>query len=218
MYNLLVSDVAGTVVSDDGVVLACFEDAIRVVAPESWENEGNRFLAYAQETMGQSKGAVFSAMLGDSALAVRANEEFDRFYRERLDEVSAFDGVEEFFHELAQQGIRIALNTGFTRVTMDALLETFGWADLIDFSVTPAEAGSGRPHPDMIHRSMHLAGVNDPQAVMVVGDTVSDIESGRAAGAGMVVSVLTGAHSRETLEAAHPDHIVDDITGIRSLL
>jgi phosphoglycolate phosphatase-like HAD superfamily hydrolase len=65
---------------------------------------------------------------------------------------------------------------------------------------------------------MSLSGVTNPAEVIVVGDTVSDVESGRAAKAGLVVSVLTGAHSREVLDEAQPDAILDSITEIRQFL
>jgi phosphonatase-like hydrolase len=218
MYKLLVSDVAGTIVSDDGVVMRAFEEAFKSVVPERWALESETFRAYAMETMGQSKGAVFMAMLNDQKLAQQANDEFDTVYREMLADVEPLPGVTEFFRDIRSEGTLVALNTGFTRETLDALLEKVGWSRLVDYSVTPAEAGSGRPSPDMIVKAMSLSGVTNPAEVIVVGDTVSDVESGRAAKAGLVVSVLTGAHSREVLEQAQPDAILESITEIRQFL
>ena len=51
----------------------------------------------------------------------------------------------------------------------------------------------------MIFGAMDRLGVPDPAAVVVVGDTLSDLEAGARAGAGAVIGVLTGAHSRATL-------------------
>lgn len=218
MFRVLVTDVAGTIVSDDGVVLRCFEEAVRSVAPERWELDGESMRQYAKDTMGQSKGVVFQAMLHDHGLAEQANDEFDRVYRELLSDVHPIPGVEEVFERLRSAGIRIVLNTGFTRPTLDALVTKMGWDTLVDASVTPAEAGEGRPSPAMISHSMRLAAVSLSSEVAVVGDTVSDVESGRAAGAGMVISVLTGAHTREVLEGAGPDQIVGSIVEVPELL
>ena len=52
---------------------------------------------------------------------------------------------------------------------------------------------------------------------MVVGDTLRDLHMGRAAGAGLVVGVLSGAGSRELLEP-HCDHVIDDVHALESLL
>ena len=47
-----------------------------------------------------------------------------------------------------------------------------------------------------------------------MGDTVSDLEAGKAAGAGAVVGVLSGAHDAATLEAASPTAVLADVTGL----
>jgi phosphoglycolate phosphatase-like HAD superfamily hydrolase len=65
---------------------------------------------------------------------------------------------------------------------------------------------------------MARLGVDDPRAVVVVGDTVSDLEAGTAARAGAVVGVLTGAHDEAALEAAPHTAILPDITGLIGLL
>ena len=52
----------------------------------------------------------------------------------------------------------------------------------------------------------------------VVGDTVSDLEAGHAAGAGAVIGVLSGAHDEAALAAASPTAIIADVTGLLALL
>ena len=54
-------------------------------------------------------------------------------------------------------------------------------------------------------------------SVVVVGDTASDVLSGRAAGAGLVVGVTTGAHSREQLLAAGADVVLDSVRELAGL-
>jgi phosphoglycolate phosphatase-like HAD superfamily hydrolase len=60
--------------------------------------------------------------------------------------------------------------------------------------------------------------VPDPAAVVVVGDTLSDLEAGARAGAGAVIGVLTGAHSRATLLTGPHTELIDDITQLIRLL
>jgi phosphoglycolate phosphatase-like HAD superfamily hydrolase len=50
-----------------------------------------------------------------------------------------------------------------------------------------------------------------PHEVMIIGDTLADIECARALGA-VVVTVLTGYSPREDLIAARPDYVLDDLT------
>lgn len=217
-FRLLVSDVAGTIVRDDGLVIRCFSEAIQAVAPERFRADGEAIVAYATRTMGQSKADVFGQMLSDPALASQANGEFDRLYRTYLDQVEPIDGALDAIRTLRAHGVRVVLNTGFTRETLDSLLSTLNWEGEFDGSVTPAEAGAGRPSPLMIERSMHLTSIDSPEHVAVVGDTLSDIESARAAGVGMALAVLTGAHSEEVLKGGQPDHIVDSVADAVDLL
>ena len=65
----------------------------------------------------------------------------------------------------------------------------------------------------MIFGAMDRLGVPDPAAVVVVGDTVSDLEAGAKADAGAVIGVLSGAHDRDTLlEATLHTDLIADIT------
>ena len=54
-------------------------------------------------------------------------------------------------------------------------------------------------------------------SLVVVGDTVSDIRSGRNAGVGLVVGVTTGAHTREQLEAAGADVVLESVRDLAAL-
>lgn len=69
-----------------------------------------------------------------------------------------------------------------------------------------------------IQRASAYAGrVITPQETVIVGDTVADIQCARAVGAS-VISVTTGFESREALEQAEPDYLVDDLIQVAHLL
>ena len=51
----------------------------------------------------------------------------------------------------------------------------------------------------------------DPARIWVVGDTTHDIRCARAIGA-QVLAVTTGVASRDELEQAEPDLLLDDMT------
>ena len=118
----------------------------------------------------------------------------------------------------APPGVKVCLTTGFAPSTRDAVLDALGWRTEIDLALSPADVGRGRPAPDLVLGAMARLGVDDPGAVAVVGDTVSDLEAGRAAGAGAVVGVLSGAHDEATLAAASPTAIIADVTELLGVL
>lgn len=212
MYKLVVFDVAGTIVTDDGVVLAAFEQAFGEVVPELWQEKKEEFIRYATVTMGQAKIEVFEHLLGSRDLAESAAKAFQEYYLTRLQEAKPIEGIEQLFRSLRGNGVKIAVNTGFNRPTLDKLIQNLGWQDLIDATATPSETGAGRPSPAMLKYVAENLGVEDPSEVAIVGDTASDIESGKRFGAGLKIGVLSGAHDEETLLDAGADFVVRDAT------
>jgi phosphoglycolate phosphatase len=225
-FRLVCLDMAGTTVADDGTVLAAFGAALDALAVTG-EAERTRMTEYVVETMGESKITVFRALFpGDEARAQAGNQAFEAAYADRIGAARPIDGAEQALAELRADGVAIALTTGFSRPTADALLDHLGWRPLIDLSLTPAEVGGrGRPHPDLVLAAMARlseAALGLPpiraDQVAVAGDTAGDIRSGLAAGARIVAGVLTGAHDRARLSAAGATNLLDSVAQLPALL
>jgi phosphonatase-like hydrolase len=209
---------AGTTVADDGLVLAAFAAALDALEVESAADR-ERMTRYVVDTMGESKITVFRALFGDEAAAQEGNAAFESAYSGRISLTRALPGAVETFEQLRAAGLKIALTTGFSRATADALLGHLGWHGLIDLSLSPGEVGGrGRPHPDMILAAAARLAGDDPRAVAVVGDTVSDIRSGTASGATIVAGVLTGAHDRPALLEAGATQVLDQVAELPALI
>lgn len=215
--ELVAFDVAGTTLNDDGVVIRAFQVAFEATQPDLWPTKGQEWTQYALDTMGQSKIWVFTELLGDAELAHTANVAFEEAYVTHIAEVgaSAIDGTNEIFAFLKNEGIKIALTTGFSRSTLDFLIDHVGWTDVIDISVTPEEAGRGRPHPDMLNFAATQLGIKDRKNTIVIGDTASDIQAGLAFGANQVVGVLSGAHKQDALEFAGATSVINSVANLR---
>jgi phosphonatase-like hydrolase len=211
--RLLVSDMAGTTVRDDGLVEAAFTDAI---APEGIEPGGPAYeeaLEVVRRTMGMSKIEVFRRILQSEPRAVAATRAFEDAVARRIEAgmVEPLPGVEEAFAGLRESGVKVALTTGFADVTREALVDHLGWRDLVDLSLSPSEDLRGRPHPDLALAALIRLRVDDVRELATVGDTRSDLEAGWRAGASVVAGVLTGAHDRSELEAAPHTHVVESM-------
>jgi phosphonatase-like hydrolase len=135
-------------------------------------------------------------------------------------ELAALPQVLETFSILKSKGIKIALNTGFTRAITDVILERLGWNDntLIDAVVCSDEVQEGRPHPFMINKIMELLKVTDTANVVKVGDTSVDVLEGQFAGCGLIVAVTTGAFTKDQLIEYQPDHIIDSMQELPALI
>jgi phosphonatase-like hydrolase len=141
-------------------------------------------------------------------------------YYETCEGLSALPFAEKVFLELQNNKIKVALNTGFTRVIAAPVLKRLGWdtASFIDAIICSDEVPEGRPHPYMIEQLMQKLNISYPENVAKVGDTLVDIKEGQNAGCGIVVAVTTGAYTREQLIKYHPDHIIDSLQLLPSLI
>jgi len=207
-------DMAGTTVTDDGVVERSFVEAMVEVAGVD-EGELAGVLAVVHRTMGHSKIDVFRQLLRDDAMATAANAAFERAYERAVArrEVRAVPGAERVMRALRAAGVRVCLVTGFAPSTREAVIDALGWRLLIDLALSPADVGRGRPEPDLVLAASSRLQV-PVEEVAVFGDTVSDLLSGTRAGAAVVGAVAADADRRAELAAAPHTHLVADIGDI----
>jgi phosphonatase-like hydrolase len=216
--QLAVVDMAGTTVADDGLVVNAFDIAATAVGvPESGEQR-ERARQYVLETMGQSKISVFRALFGSRAQ--QANVAFERAYEQLIDEGRAvpIDGAAEAVTRLRQNGIRVALTTGFSGTTQEKLLAALGWQSLADLVLAPGDGVRGRPYPDLILTALMRLEIDGVGNVAALGDTSSDVESALRAGVAVAAGTLTGAHNEQQLRDAGATHVVGSVSDFAELI
>jgi phosphonatase-like hydrolase len=127
-------------------------------------------------------------------------------------------GAAATFEWLRGKGVKIALNTGFDRVTTDLIIDAVGWGSgVADTIICGDDVTLGRPAPYLIFRSMEATGVTSVHQVMCVGDTVLDLQAGRNAGVRYVIGVLSGAHKKAQLEKEPHSHLIDSVAALPSV-
>ncbi len=222
MIKLIVFDMAGTVINEDNVVYKTLQKAA---------NEGGINVTLEQ-VLEMGAGKEKSNALNDIAKKFAPNmsqDAIDKIFNEFLIKletayrdlsVSPMQGAEELFLELKKRGILTALNTGYNKHTTDQLISKLGWSkqQTVDEIVTASDVAKSRPHPDMIFFAMKSLGISDAKLVMKVGDSQIDIEEGKNADCGMTVGITTGAHTREQLLIAKPDHVINQLSEILQLI
>jgi phosphonatase-like hydrolase len=226
--KMVVFDMAGTTVKDNHEVEDCFAMAARDCGIEMSEGE-------IKSVQGWSKRYVFESYwkkhYPENSLEFieRVNYSFDRF-KEILENhyqthsVYPTEGCLEIFDYLKQNNIRIALTTGFYRKVTSIILNKLGWLEgldsnyvrntdnsVIDISVASDEVLKGRPAPDMILYCMQAFQIDNPNQVIAIGDTPSDIESGRAANCIKTIALSNGTHSSQQLQHHNPDIILESM-------
>ena len=102
------------------------------------------------------------------------------------------------FDRLRDGGCRIAVATTDDRDPTERTLAALRVADRLDATVCADDGIAVKPAPDMVLHLCATLGV-EPARTAVVGDTATDLRMGRAAGAGLIVAVLTGVGGRADL-------------------
>ena len=212
--ELAVLDMAGTTVNENGCVERSFTSAIACVGGAPPDAD------VLHSMRGRSKKDVFAALLSSEEQARAAHTQF---VRELLDAIGqgvleACPGAEATLRGLRAEGVRISLITGFDADVQRALLDHLGWATLVDLALSPGGQIRGRPYPDLILSAMLRLQPTGVQSVLVAGDTTNDLLSGYRAGAGTLVGVLGGAHTRAELESAPHTHLIDGIGALLDAL
>ncbi|HUZ02446.1 MAG TPA: HAD family hydrolase [Thermomicrobiaceae bacterium] len=217
--ELLVTDCAGTVMRDEGSVLAAYRAALSAHAIPFTE-------ADLAARRGASKRAVFRELAARAcppdradAVAEQALAAFEAALRGAYETgpVEEVPGAAAALDRLRAAGMRIALTSGFERDLLDLLVRRLGWQELFDLTLAGGDVPAGRPAPFLIYRAMMELGVADVARVAVVGDTPLDLAAGNHARAGWVVGVLTGAHGLETLGATPHTHLLPSVAALPAL-
>ena len=234
--KLVTFDMAGTTVRDDREVEKCF---MQEAANTGLQAPSDRVIAM----MGISKKLVFQTLWADQidkedpsytsnveTSFIEFKQILENHYRTQT--VEPTEGCLELYDWLRSQQIKIALTTGFYREVTDIILNRLGWDrglnknyigtedSLIQASITPSEIyiQEGRPAPYMIQKAMYLLEITDPKQVVCIGDTPSDLASGKNAGCLYTFGVTNGTHTKEQLAAYPHDGLVSSLAEFQSKL
>ena len=156
--------------------------------------------------------------MDDTVAQVR--EIIEGLYKKALhEEAELIPGASEILKKISAMGLKMALVTStpweYLQIKLKPLRKA-GVADLFDVVITSDDVLRKKPAPEPLITSGKRLGVPMERAVYV-GDSRVDIRAGKAAGM-QTAGVLTGMEDRESLGREHPDVIIDNVTGLRSLI
>ena len=223
--KLIVFDIAGTTVKDNYEVSKTFQYAMKKHGYDVELSAINPLMGYEKKL---AIGKLLSVCESDISQitpsligSIHADfvKEMISFYNVSPD-VVALPNVEQTFEKLKKQGIRVAINTGFSRDIANSVIDRLQWREkgLIDEVIGSDEVPLGRPEPFMIQKLMENCGITDPAEVAKVGDTEVDVREGQNAECKYVIGITTGIFTREELASYHPTHIIDDVAQVLDII
>ena len=122
--------------------------------------------------------------------------------------------LRRLFGALTAGGRRIAVATTDDRDPTERTLAALGVANLVDALACADDGIPVKPAPEMVWAVCRALSV-EPARAAIVGDSPADLAMGRAAGAGLVVGVLSGVGARADLEP-YADVILGSVAELAS--
>lgn len=139
------------------------------------------------------------------------------FQKANLALIKAFDHVEAIIKELRSMGLKVALWTGRREHVLSSLEYARVDPNAFDAIVDSTMVKAGKPHPEGLFTTLEMIGV-EPEAAVMVGDSRLDIQAGKSAGIAATIGLTHGFGTREELEHASADYILDSLEYLPSVI
>ena len=145
-------------------------------------------------------------------------ETYRQIFAERRKELmpDLFPGVKETLEALRKRGYRMTIATSRLTDSLMLFMRHHGIDHYFEYAVGSDSVTHHKPHPEPALKTLAALNIAPSEAIMV-GDMPVDIAMAHNAGI-RAIGVDYGNATREELEAAEADWIVDDITKILSII
>ncbi len=219
--ELVVFDIAGTTVQDNGEITVAFQKALKAFGYEAPAEKVNPLMGY-------KKTEAIKRLLKEyehrkERITTEYIQKIHQLFLELMidfysttTELKPLPYAEEVFASLKERNILIGLDTGFSNEITDVIIHRLGWLkdSKVNYVISSNQVIAGRPFPYMIEEIMLKAKLDDVKKVIKVGDTEVDINEGKNAGCLYSIGITTGAFTKEELALHEPSFIIDDLKEI----
>jgi HAD superfamily hydrolase (TIGR01662 family) len=139
----------------------------------------------------------------------------DKVYKD-LAEVELYEGVEALLDDLRQAGYQLAIVTSAAQDKTEQFLERRGLAGRFQAIVGMTPDRQPKPAPDLLQTALEQLSCKSSEAIMF-GDMTVDIAAAHAAGM-PCVAITHGFATRQELEGAGADYIIDSLAKLPAIL
>jgi len=177
----------------------------RFLLPARDPGRAARWLIMASEDPGRLLHGLPDRLGIDDELSRLGNWWYQHGPARRPEDFLLIEGVAELLHSLKTHYPLAVVTARGERATL-AFLDRFGLRCCFHCIASAQTCKHTKPYPDPVLWAAEQMGV-PPETCLMVGDTVVDIQAGKAAGA-QTVGVLCGFGERQELERAGADLIL----------
>lgn len=191
-------------------------DSIKISADKTMEKYG--YGPYTREQyqyfVGEGAAVLIERCLeagGDTAHVhfPEAFAEYQKIFEQYcMYHVKPYDGIGELLSALKERGVKIAvLSNKPHKRTVDVIEAVFG-KGYFDVVQGQAEGIPRKPSPEGVFRILEVLGLTSSD-ILYLGDTGTDMQTGKGAGA-FTVGALWGFREKNELLANHADAIIEN--------
>ena len=142
---------------------------------------------------------------------------YREYYQDKgIFENRVYDGFEEMLKVLKAAGKRLVVATSKPEPYARKIIDYFGLSNYFDYIAGMGLDGKRGTKAEVIRYALSVCGIEDKSGVLMVGDRKYDVIGAREAGIDCL-GVLYGFGSREELESAGADYIVETVGDIINL-
>jgi pyrophosphatase PpaX len=209
--NIILFDLDGTLIDSIRLILDSYHHAMRY----------NGLAARTDEHwlvgLGTPLRVQFAEWAHDPVMLealIATYREYNLEHHDRM--VTVYPGVVDAIRTIRAAGVRTGLVTSKNRAGALRGLGLAGLVEMMDVLVCADEVTNPKPHPEPVEKAVDIL-KGDVKDTIYVGDSIHDMQSGRAAGV-RTAAALWGPFGRSHLIGAAPDFWLETPAELPGLL
>ena len=211
---MIICDMAGTTINEGGIVYKILYETIKKNNIKIEKNEMKNWYGINKTEVLNHFIERDNKIINKRKMVRNLLEEFkiniqNNYYNANVNLIHP--NLPDLFNNFRENDIKIALNSGFSVDIQEHLINELKMNDFIDDYISSEEVRHGRPEPFMIKELMKRNGINNPNEVIKIGDSVNDIKEGINAKCAHSIGVLSGAENEKNLNNAGADIILNSV-------
>lgn len=205
----VIFDVDGTLLDTREFIFQAYEDTLNKHGHDVPDRQ------LISKYIGLSLQDCYKAFAPEGDIKILCDDHHE-FQLNKLHLIQPYAGLSETLNSMKRSGLKLGLYSS-RKGTLIPSLEHAGIADYFQAIVQGDEVDNHKPHPEGVVKAADGLSVGYGEAVMI-GDTIYDIQAGKAANVALTIGITHGFGTRADLISSNPDHIVESLAEIQNLL
>lgn len=204
----IIFDIDGTLTSTNELIFASINHVMNKYLNKTLTNDEIVSL------FGPPEDVILEESMGQDYS--RARKDYYNFYSDNHFMADLYPGIVEVLEYIKSKKIPLSIFTGKGRDAAVITLKKLSIFDYFDFIMTGDDVNEHKPSPEGILRFIEKFKLN-PQNVLMIGDSPSDIKASRSAGV-KIASVLWDSYSKEEVLEMKSDYVFHTVIDLREFL